>query len=182
MRRLLTATGLALVVAGALAGAAAAKEMSVGLAAGPPTLDPGEPWNAQLLVHGEPDILKEATPSITIDNGNGEQRTFAAKATGKRAPDGQLLYRVRVVFPSEGRWAYELSDGVTDRAYEGGHVMVGSPAEAAPSAPSRPEAATAPVDDDTSLPAWPFILGGVALVLAAAGLALARRHRVQPSA
>lgn len=183
MRRLLTATGLTLVLAAALAATAVAKEMSVALGAGPPTLDAGEPWNAELLIHGEPDVLKHATPGITIDNGNGEQRTFTAKPTGKRASDGQLLYRVRVAFPSDGRWTYELVDGISDRAYEGGHVTVGSPAsEAAPSAPSRPEAAAASADDDSSLPSWPFIVGGVAFLLAAVGVALALRHRVQPSA
>jgi hypothetical protein len=182
MRRLLTATALTLVIAAAFAATAAAKEMSVALAAGPPTLDAGEPWSAELLIHGEPDILREATPGITIDNGSGEQRTFTAKPTGKRAPDGQLIYRVRVAFPAEGRWTYELIDGVSDRAYEGGQLTVGSPAsEAAPSAPSRPETAAARADDDSSLPSWPFIVAGVAFVLAA-GILLTVRRRFQPSA
>ena len=184
MRRLLTATALTLLAAAALAAAAAAKEMSVSLAAGPPSLGPGEPWNAELLVHGEPDMLAEATPGITIRNGaSGEGRTFGAKATGKRAPDGQLVYRARVVFPSDGRWSYALVDGVTDREYDAGTVQIGEPATA-PATPANPAPAPAAsaADDGRSFPAWPLVLGGVLLV-AAAGTALVVRHRrLEPSA
>ena len=184
MRRLLTATALTLVAAATLAGPAAAKDMSVSLAGGgPPTLDPGEPWNAQLLVHGEPDILAEATPGITIRNrDNGESRTFDARWTGRRAPDSQLIYRARVVFPSEGAWTYTLIDGVTDREYEGGYVRIGDvPAEAAPEA-SRPSPAAAPADDG-SFPIWPVLAGvGAFLLAAAAALVVVRQRRPQPTA
>lgn len=171
MRRIGTALVLVLVAAGVLALPAAAKEMSVSLAAGPTVKVPGDPWNAQLLVHGEPDILKEATPSITIDDGAGNVKTFAAKATGEHAADGQLIYETRVVFPTEGRWTYTVSDGVTDRAYEGGSVQIGAPATAPPVPASEP--ASAP-----SFP-WPAIVG-LALAFAAAGGALfVRRHRLR---
>lgn len=185
MRRLLTAAALTLVAVAALAGPASAKDMSVSLSGGgpPSNIDPGEPWNARLLVHGEPDILAEATPGITIRNDDtAASRTFDARPTGERAPDGQLIYRVRVVFPSEGGWSYTLVDGVTDRAYEGGYVQVGkAPAEAAPEA-SRPSPAAAPASDD-SFPLWP-VLGGIgAFVLAAAGALVAvRQRRPQPTA
>ena len=138
MRRLLSATLLVLLAAAALATAASAKEMSVSLGTGPPADPPGPggTWTADLLVHGEPDILSQATPGISIRNmDSGATETYAGKATGKTAPDGQLLYRVDVVFPSEGLWRYSLNDGVTDREYEGGTIQIGEPAVAAPSQP-----------------------------------------------
>lgn len=191
MRRASTLFGVA-ILAGALATAAAAKEMSVSLSGGAPVkMDPGEPWNASLLVHGEPDILGEATPGISIRSSGGEERTFPARATGRRAPDGQLIYRVTVVFPSEGRWTYQLLDGVSERAYEGGLVTVGEPAasaapqapaspapSAAPQAPASPAPAAATAGDD-SFPLWP--LAGGLLAAAAAALAavvLVRRGRL----
>jgi len=185
MRRLLTATALTLVALAAVAGPAAAKEMSVSLSGGgpPSNMDPGEPWNVRLLVYGEPDMLAQATPGISIRNGDsGETKTFDARRTGKRAPDGQLIYRARVIFPSEGGWTYTLIDGVTDRAYEGGYVQVGdAPAEAAPEA-SRPTPAAAPADDG-SFPVWPVLAGvGAFLLAAAAALVVVRQRRPQPTA
>jgi hypothetical protein len=187
MKRTMTAFALAAIAAATLTAPAAAKEMSVALATSPPTLGPGEPWNAKLLVHGVPDILSEAAPGITIRGPGGEERTFTARRTGKRAADGQLLYRAKVVFPSEGRWSYQLLDGVTDRAYEGGTVTIGdgtAPA-AAPSAPADEAApAQAPVPagaatSDGAFPLWP-LLGGLLLVGVAAGgtLVLVRRSRL----
>jgi hypothetical protein len=182
MGRLLIATTLTLLVATALATTAAAKEMSVALASGPPSLGPGEPWNAELLIHGEPAMLKQATPGITIRNDkSGDTKTFGARSTGKRAADGQLLYRARVVFPSEGRWSYTLIDGISEREYEGGHVTIGNAESAPAGGTSRPDAAAAPADDD-SLPAWPILVGGIAFLLFAAAVALALRHRPQPTA
>ena len=52
MRRTLALTTFMLLAAAALAGAALAKDMSVALASGAPDVGVGEPWNAQLLVHG----------------------------------------------------------------------------------------------------------------------------------
>jgi hypothetical protein len=186
MRRLLTALLPALVAVTVLAGPAAAKEMSVSLAGGgpPPNIDPGEPWNARLLVHGEPDILAQATPGIRIRNDDtGEARTFDARRTSRRAADGQLIYRVRVVFPSEGGWSYTLIDGVTDRAYEGSFIQVGDApaAEAAPEA-SRPSPAAAPASDD-SFPLWPVLAGiGAFLLAGAAAIVVVRQRRPQPTA
>jgi hypothetical protein len=181
MRRLLIATTLTLLVAAGLAVTAAAKEMSVALASGPPSLGPGEPWNAELLIHGEPAILKEATPGIIVRADSGETRTFSARSTGKRAADGQLLYRARVVFPSEGRWSYTLIDGISERQYEGGHVTIGNAERAPAGGTGRPDPMAAPAGD-ASPPAWPFIVGGVAFLLAAAAAALALRNRLHPTA
>ena len=182
MRRFLVPALLVLVVA-ALAPVATAKDMSVSLSSGgPPALGPGEPWTADLLVHGEPDILAEATPGITFRNsGTGETRTFEARPTGKRAPDGQLIYHARVVIDEEGRWQWGLIDGVTDRLYEGGLVVVGEPAVESPSAPASDPAVAPAASDDGGTPAWPFVLaGGVVFLLGAAAL-LARRARLQPT-
>jgi hypothetical protein len=172
MRRTTTTFVLALVAAGTLALPAAAKELSVSLAAGPTVSEPGDPWSAQLLVHGEPEMLKQATPSVTIDNGSGTVETFVAKPTGKRAADGQLIYQTRVVFPSEGTWRYTISDGLSDRAYEGGSIRIGEPA-----------AAPAPATGTDGEPAppllWPLVIA-LAVVLAAAGAGLVvRRHRLR---
>ncbi len=170
MRRTTTTLVLALVAAGTLALPAAAKELSVSLAAGPTVSEPGDPWSAQLLVHGEPEMLKQATPSVTIDNGSGTVETFAAKPTSERAADGQLIYQTRVVFPSEGTWRYTISDGLSDRAYEGGSIRIGEPAAA-------PATAT---DAETAPPfLWPLVIA-LAVVFAAAGAALVvRRHRLR---
>jgi hypothetical protein len=182
MRRVLTVTLLTLLAAAALATTAAAKEMSVALSGGPPSDPPGPggSWDAELLVHGEPDILSQATPGISIFNrSTGEEQNYAAKATGKKAADGQLLYRVHVVFPTAGLWDYTLIDGVTDRAYEGGTIQIGEPAMPTPATPPAQTAA----DDSSGVPVWPFALGGAALLLAAGAAAFALTHRrPQPSA
>jgi hypothetical protein len=177
MRRFLV-TALAVVAAAVPAAPAAAKEMSVSLASGPPTLDAGQPWMAELVVHGVPDMLEQATPGITFTNrATGETRTFDGKATGERAPDGQFLLRARVVLP-EGLWRWGLTDGVTDRLYEGGLVRVSQPAASKPTAaPESP----APVSAGDRTSPWPFVLVG-SVVLLGAGAALARRARVQPTA
>ncbi|MBA2615178.1 MAG: hypothetical protein H0U90_05265, partial [Actinobacteria bacterium] len=148
MRRFLTSLLLVALAAAALATAALAKEMSVSLATGPPTMDAGEPWNAKLLVHGVPEMLAQATPGMTFrNNDSGQTKSFDAKATGRRAPDGQLIYRVRVVLP-EGLWEWGLTDSVTERLYEGGVVRVGEPPlEAAPPASSDPTPVPAAADD-----------------------------------
>jgi hypothetical protein len=182
MRRFIVRAGLAAVAAATLVAPAAAKEMSVSLASGPPTLDAGKPWTADLLVHGVPDMLKQATPGITFTNiESGETRTFDGKATGQRAADGQLLLRARVVL-SEGLWEWGLTDGVTERLYEGGLVRVGDPTASSPApAPERPAPVAAAGGEDAS--SWPYVLAGGVVLAAAAALAwLARRSRLQPTA
>lgn len=180
MRRTLALTALMLVAASVLAATALAKDMSVALASGAPDVGPGEPWNAQLLVHGEPGMLAEATPAITIRSDSGETQTFAAERLKGRAADGQLRYEARVVFPTEGTWHYTVVDGVTDREYEGGTVRVGTPAVApTPATPRAQPVAVA--DDGGGFPAWPLAVGAiVALVLAGAG-AFALRRRGGPA-
>jgi hypothetical protein len=173
MRRALVATAF---LALAFAATAAAKEMSVALASSPPALGPGDTWNATLLVHGEPDILAEATPSVTIYGPDGTIQTFAAKRLKKPAADGQLQYRAAVVFPTEGSWRYTLVDGVSDREYEGGTIQIGQPAGAPTSAPAKPTPVAAPADDG-GIPAWPVASGVAAFVLLALAAAFALRRR-----
>ncbi len=172
MRKLLIS--IALVVPLALAGPAAAKEMSVSLANAPTGSKPGDEWTAQLLVHGEPALLKQAAPSVTIRGGpDGRKHTFPAKPTGKRAADGQLVYEAVVVFPTGGTWVYELSDGFSDRTYEGGSVSVRE---------TGSQSAPAASGDETGASAvWPFALGA-ALFFAAAGGVVVLKRRVQPTA
>ena len=53
---------------------------------------------------------REASPKVTIVNrASGERQSFVAKATDPAAG----LYSARVVFPSSGRWSYEVFDGFT---------------------------------------------------------------------
>jgi hypothetical protein len=158
-----------LVAASVLATPAAAKELSVSLAAGPTVSKPGDPWDAQLLVHGEPALLKEAMPSITIEGPSGDTTTFVAKPTGNLAEDGQLIYRTRVVFPTEGTWIYTLSDGLSDRSYEGGSIQIGTPTPA-------PVSTVRGRDGAPGFPVWPLGLA-LALLFAGAGAAIVlRRH------
>jgi hypothetical protein len=184
MRRALALTGLTFVAALALAAAAQAKDMSVALAESAPTaLAEGEDWNASLLVHGEPDMLREATPSIRITNTvSGASEDVAGARTSAKAADGQMIYAATVSFPSAGVWRYSLIDGVTDREYEGGTIQVGTPAAAATSAPSGPaQAAVTPAGDDGGSSFWPLLAGGVLLlVLAGLGAYVVTRHRHRP--
>src|ERR1044072_2809876 len=121
MRRALALIGLTLAAAAVFAAAAQAKDMSVGLGQAAPTaLAEGEDWNASLLVHGEPAMLREATPAIRITNTvSGASEDVAAARTKAKAADGQMIYAATVSFPSAGVWRYSLVDGVTDREYEG---------------------------------------------------------------
>jgi len=184
MRRALTLIGLTLAAAGVFAAVAQAKDMSVGLAESAPTaLASGEDWNAQLLVHGEPAMLREATPSIRITNTvSGASEDVAAEKTAKKAADGQMIYAAAVAFPSDGVWRYSLIDGVTDREYEGGTIQVGTPAAAASAAPSTPAPAVpATTDDGGGSPVWPLLAGGaLLLVLAGLGAFAVPRHRHGP--
>jgi hypothetical protein len=188
MRRALALTGLTLAAAAVLAATAQAKDMSVALAeSAPAALAEGEDWNASLLIHGEPQMLQEATPSIRITNTvSGATEDVAATRTSAKAADGQMIYAATVSFPSAGVWRYALIDGVTDREYEGGTIQVGTPAAAASAAPSAPApAAPATTDNGGGSPIWPLLAGG-ALLLALAGLgafAVTRhRHGPQPTA
>lgn len=107
MRRLLIS--LALVVLVAPAGALAGGWATAGL--GPPDgIGAGDTWNAEVKVlqHGVTP-LTGANPTVTIRNAStGQVKTFDARPT-----DEPGVYVAKVVFPSQGKWSYEVYDGFT---------------------------------------------------------------------
>ena len=173
MRRFVGLLVLTALAAGALAGAALAKEGGVELSSTPAGKHPGDPWTPQLMLIGDsPEMLAQAKPGVTIRNTDtGAEATFRGKATGD-----PHVYSVRVVFPSEGWYTVEAFDGATGRAYDiGGQFLIANPDSGAPvaGAPSR----GAP--EGGSFPVWPAAGGGAALLLAAVGAALfLRRQRL----
>jgi hypothetical protein len=168
MRRLTLTFLVAAAAAALLAAGAAAKEGGVELSSAPPYgLDAGDKWTTTLrLIDGTPEMLKQAKPRIEIENGKtGDRSDFAATPTDKPG-----VYTVDVVFPHKGFWTYSAYDGVTGRAYEFPVVYIDGPA----GAPAGP---VAPAADTDSLPAWPFITGGIAFVVLVLAAALALRQR-----
>jgi hypothetical protein len=159
VRRLLLAVGLLLVAAPA---AFAGGWATVGLSSTPSGTQPGEPWVVDMTVlqHGRTP-LEGVQPKLTITNGDA-RRTFAAKATDKPG-----VYRVSVVFPTAGRWTYQVDDGfVTGVPHTFPPVEIGAPASAA---------STTTSDDGGPNLFW--LVPGIVLLLAAGGLLLRGRMR-----
>ena len=161
MRRLLLAVPLALLVfaPAAFAGGWA----TVGLSSTPAGSEPGKPWNVNITVlqHGVTP-LENVQPAVTITNGDAT-RTFTAKPTGKPG-----VYRASVVFPTAGRWDYQVDDGfISQQPHTYPAVQIGA-------APAAPAAATTSDDGGPNL-LW--LVPGIALLLAAAALALRTRNR-----
>jgi hypothetical protein len=175
MRRFLAVFVLTALAAGALAGAALAKEGGVELSSTPAGKGPGEPWTPTLhLIRGTPELLAQAKPGVTIRNvDTGERLTFPAEPTAD-----PRVYDVRVVFPEEGWYGVETFDGVSGRSYEiGGQWLID-----APEGTGVPAAPAASVGDESSFPVWPVAAGSTALFLAAVGAALfLRRQRLRLS-
>lgn len=168
MRRLLAA--LPVVAALALAPSAfAGGWATVGLSSTPAGTAPGTPWNVELTIlqHGRTP-LDGLSPTITIRNGDAA-KTFAATPAGKPG-----VYRAAVVFPTAGKWTYEVNDGfIADQVHTFPAVEIGAPAPAA--------AATA---SDGGGVNW-LAVAGVAMLLAALALIVwdrARRRPQQPQA
>jgi YtkA-like len=106
MKRLLIP--LALLALAAPASAFAGGWATAGLAPPDGGVGAGDTWNAEvnILQHGETP-LSGVNPTVTIRNATtGEAKTFAAKPT-----DEAGVYVAKVVFPSEGKWSYEVYDG-----------------------------------------------------------------------
>ena len=125
----------------------------------PAGIEADETWTAQIMVlrHGVTPT-SGATPSITIRGASGSQ-TFEATPAGAVG-----AYVAQVVFPSEGRWDYEVSDGLAATGYGVSQTHTYSPVVVAPG-----------TGGGSGVPVWPFAIG-LALALAL-GLVIATRQR-----
>ena len=106
MKRLLI--GLAFAALALPASAAAGGWASAGLGPPPDDMGPGETWNAKITIlqHGNPETpLPGLAPTVTIRKGS-ISKTFPAVETKTLGE-----YVAKVVFPSAGRWTYEVYDG-----------------------------------------------------------------------
>lgn len=165
MRRVLLAVSVLALLALAPA-AFAGGWATVGLSSTPAGTDPGKPWNVNLTIlqHGRTP-LDGLTPVITIRNGDAT-KSFTAKPAGKPG-----VYRASVVFPSAGRWTYEVDDGfVTGKPHTFPAVEIGAPANA-----PAPAAQTTSADDGG--PSTGLLIAGIALLAAAAVLLVWGRRR-----
>jgi hypothetical protein len=165
MRRFLAMLSLAALGAGALAGAALAKEGGVELASLPIGVEAGEPWTTTILLMGD---VPADDPGLRIHHvETGRALTFTARAT-----QNQHAYRVRVVFPEGGLWNLETYSSVDGRAY----VVEAGPFRVAGAQVAQASSRAATVS--AGFPVWPAVGGGLGLALpAAAGAALFRRRR-----
>ena len=161
MKRLLIP--LALLALAAPSSALAGGWATAGLAP-PDGVGAGDAWNAQVTVlqHGETPLVG-VSPTVTIRNAStGEAKTFDAKAT-----DEAGIYAAKVVFPSEGKWSYEVYDGFSQyggaKTHTFGSVDIGT-------------------GGGGSLPAFGIIAIGLALVAIVFLYWLSRRVRVRAPA
>ena len=169
MRRslLLAPLALLLVLLAAIP-AAAGGWATVGLDSTPAGVVPGKPWNVNITVlqHGVKP-LSDVTPIVTIQSGT-VSRDFAATATKQAG-----VYTAAVVFPSAGRWTYQVNDGFVGQVHTYPPVTIADPQVAA-------AAATARRDGGGIASGWLWGAGG-ALLLALAVAGLDRRRRAQPA-
>lgn len=173
----------------AQAGVASAGCMAtVGLAPPPEGVQPGQTWTAEITVlqHGVnplPDA-KSARPTLTIVNAkSGERQTFVATPT-----EDPAVFTAAVVFPSAGRWSYEVFDDFTSadgqavpcaRTHTFQAAAVGAPAGGGGS-PAPPQASPQPAVAASSgdgFPVWTVAGAALGVLLAAAGSALLLRRR-----
>ena len=167
---------LVTVAAALWAAPALAKETHVELGASVPAdLGPGETWSTTVTVVPEPPaILYGSDPaSITVRN----VKTGATREYQGVRMDKPGIYRIDVVFPTAGVWAYEVHDGLTPRAFQFPPVTIrgDAPAPAAAPAPREPASDGAPV-------LW-IVLGALGVLLTTAAAAAAvRRSRLEPRA
>ncbi|HXV57870.1 MAG TPA: hypothetical protein VD704_08380 [Gaiellaceae bacterium] len=187
MRSIIVVATLAAALA--QAGVASAGCMAtVGLAPPPDGVQPGQVWTAEITVlqHGVNPLpnAKSARPTLTIVNEkSGERTTFVATPTKDPA-----VFTAHVVFPSAGRWSYEVFDDFTSadgqavpcaRTHTFQAVAVGGPAggggdPAPPQASPQPAVAASSGD---GFPVWPVAGAVLGVLLAAAGSALLLRRR-----
>jgi hypothetical protein len=170
MRRLFLVFVLAAVAAAALTATASAKEGGIELSSTPFGTGPGEPWKGTLTVYAVEGSTATYRPSITIRNlDTGGTQTFAAEpAKGPTTGESQS-FAFEVVFPTEGRYRYTASDGVTDREYAFPIVrIVDNETTPSPAATAKP--------NESAFPVWPLVggLGGAGMLALGAFLAIRR--------
>ncbi len=166
------------VLATALACASAATAggwATVSMSSHPSTAEAGKPWTVDLTVlqHGLTP-LAGVRPFFRIKDVKADEvHVFSAEPTSRAG-----VYRATVVFPSAGRWPYEIDDGFS-QVHTYAPVTIGS--EAAPVADEKTAhaAAPAPASEGGSLPPLAILaaVGLAVLVGAGAGAALAHRQR-----
>ncbi len=174
MRRSLLLFPLAVVLLLAVPAVAGAGGFATaGLSSTPEGVAPGQPWKVDITVlqHGRTP-LEGITPRVRISSG-AKTREFAAKPTGKPG-----VYRAEVVFPSAGRWDYEVLDGFIDampHTFPAVQIGAGAASPAAP--PPASSTAPAPAPDDGGIATGWLWGAGAALALALALLAADRLRR-----
>lgn len=142
---------------------------TAGLSSTPDSIAPGQPWKVDITVlqHGRTP-LDGITPRIQIRSG-GATREFAGKPTGEPG-----VYRADVVFPSAGRWDYQVLDGFNDQLpHTFPAVRIGDGA----ASPAAPAPVQAPAPDDGGIAAGWLWGAGAALLLALAVLGADRLRR-----
>jgi hypothetical protein len=157
MRRVLLAVSLLLLFAPA---AHAGGWATVSLSSTPTDKD----WTVDLTVlqHGRTP-LNDVQPVVTIRSGD-TIKDFAAKPTGKPG-----VYRANVVFPTTGRWTYQIDDGfVSQIPHTYPPVQIG-------------EAAAATTSDDGG-PNLLWLIPGIALLVVAALLLIRPGRTREPQA
>jgi hypothetical protein len=154
--------------------AAAGGFATAGLSSTPDGVDPGQPWTVDITVlqHGRTP-LAGITPRVRISSSDS-QRFFGAKPTG--APG---VYRATVVFPTAGRWDYQVLDGFNDSMPHTFPAVDigGGAAAAAAAAPADSPRAPAPAPDEGGIASGWLWGAGAAVVLALAVLAADRLRR-----
>ena len=165
MRRSFIALVLGVCAAAVLASGALAKEGGVELSSTPFGTPPGGTWSTGLtLIDLNGRLPADAKPTLELTNlATGERRVYPAESTGQI---GQ--YTLDVVFPTPGRYAYTVTDGFTDREYTYPPVRIVG---------SQPLVAVPSSGGEDSFPLWAPVAGGIALLLAAAGVSIFARRR-----
>jgi hypothetical protein len=137
---------------------------TVGLSSTPAGVVTGKPWNVDITVlqHGRTP-LAGIEPAVEITSG-GVTREFDAKPTGKPG-----VYRTAVVFPTAGRWTYEVYDGFMGQMHTYPAVTIAAPQAALPQGGG----------DDGGIAAGWMWGAGAALLLALAVLGLDRRRQAR---
>jgi len=137
------AVAMAVLGAGALAlprPAGAGGFATVGVSSLPDGTKPGATWAVTLTVlqHGVTP-LSGVRPVVHIRSADGATtRSYAARPAGRPG-----VYRANVVFPSAGRWSYEIYDGFS-QTHTFAPVRIGGSQAAAGAAPAARPAPAAP--------------------------------------